>query len=79
MTGIAAYSLKALPENSCNFDATDHLSSLPEEHNISHHFQLPFEKLRKPPQTKTKPKQKTSSHLTEPQNIPVTLQIISFY
>lgn len=63
MTSIVAYHLKALLENSL----TSHLSSWPQEHCILHYFQLPFEKLNK-----------YSRHLVDPQNIPVTLQLISF-
>lgn len=64
VTCIVAYHLKALLENSI----TSHLSSWPQEHNILHCFQMPFEKLNK-----------YSRHLVDPQNIPVTLQQFSFF
>lgn len=61
MTCIVAYHLNGLLENSI----TSYLSSWPQEHNILHYFQLQFEKLNK-----------YSRDLVDPQNIPVTLQVI---
>lgn len=72
MTCIVAYHLKALLENSL----TNHLSSWPEDHNTLHYFQLPFEIQI---QRQIQIQYKYSRHLVDPQNIPVTLQLISFF